>query len=117
ILIFALAFLIYKRQHVSLKVYFLPALFVKLGAGIALGFLYRHYYTEGGDTITYFNDAVMLATWATHHFTDYLHFLWNSDMQLHALELNYTEPRALFLSKTASGFSLFTNHNYWIISS
>src|SRR5690606_10878610 len=39
-----------------------------------------------------------------------------SDMQLHTLELNYTMPRALFLSKTASVFSLLTNHNYWMIS-
>jgi hypothetical protein len=110
------SFWFWKRESSSLKNYFWPALTIKVFAGIALGLLYRHYYTVG-DTFQYFEDGTKLAALARDDAKTYFDFLWSSNESFGIWSaLALTEPRALFLIKIVSMFSVVTLDNYWIIS-
>ena len=112
ILIFALAWGIWKKQR-SLRKFFWPALLVKLMAGICLGLLYSYYYSVA-DTFDYFRDASKLASLALEDFSAYLDLLF-FNTHLESLQLVFDQPRAVFLSKITSVFSILTHNNYWII--
>lgn len=112
LLIFLVAFYIAKKETVLKKVFWL-ALVLKLVAGICLGLLYTYYYSVS-DTFVYFNDAVKIAALARDDFPAYVDVLFSNE--LHALSLTFDEPRALFLTKITSVFSLLTGNNYWLIS-
>lgn len=113
LLIFLLAYHIWRRET-FLKILFWPSLLSKLLAGICLGLLYTYYYPVG-DTFEYFNDASTLASVAIQDFSAYADFLFfNRDPDSH--HLAFYEPRAVFLSKIASVFSIVTLNNYWVIS-
>jgi hypothetical protein len=111
-LIVALAWGIWKKQT-SLKKFFWPALSVKLIAGICLGLLYTYYYSVA-DTFDYFRDASKLASLAMKDFSSYLDLLF-FNTHLESLQLVFDQPRAVFLTKITSVFSILTNNNYWII--
>ena len=114
-----IAYILYRlwqRDHSSLKRLYWPAVLFKLLAGIALGLLYTYYY-NGGDTFSYFNDGVKLANLARHDVSTYISFLWSGDDSYSIWsELVYRQPRAMFLSKITSVFSLLTADSYWVIS-
>ena len=93
---------------------FWPALTVKLGAGIALGLLYTFYYRVS-DTFAYFNDASHLAEIGRLSIVSYLRLVF-LDHGVEDVGLVMLEPRALFLTKVTSVFSLLTFDNYWAIS-
>lgn len=116
ILLFSLAWMVRRQASLTLQRYYLPACLAKVGAGIGLGLLYRYYYTTG-DTYMYFHDAGSLARLAVNHPADYVRFLWSGDASFSLWhQLNFQEPRALFLVKVASVFSLATDGNYWLMS-
>lgn len=107
---------IWKRDTTSLRKFFWPALLFRLGSGIMLGLVYLYYYTVG-DTFGYFADGVTLAQVAKIDFTSYLSFLWDGDESFSFYtDLNFKQPRALFLSKVVSVFCLLSGDNYWIVS-
>lgn len=116
IVLLSIAYLRWKREDAFLKKVYWPALFFKLLCGIALGLLYRYYYTVG-DTYGYFNDGVRLAKLAHSDFSLYVEFLW-SGTKKYAIwhELNFQRPRATFMSKIASVLCLLTANNYWMVS-
>ena len=111
-----ISYLLWQRDHSALKKYYWPALLFKLSAGIALGLLYTYYY-DGGDTFNYFNDGVKLANIARKDVASYFSFLWSGEESNPIWsELNYRQPRAMFLSKVTSLFCLLTADSYWVIS-
>jgi hypothetical protein len=112
LLIFLMSFYLWKKETVLKKV-FCAALGLKLAAGICLGLLYTYYYSVS-DTFIYFHDAVKLATLARNDFPAYLSILLTDEIQ--SLSLTFREPRALFLTKITSFFSIVTGDNYWLIS-
>lgn len=104
-------------RNSDLLVHYFPALFIKLAAGIALGLVYRHYYT-GGDTFNYFHDAVGLAGLVHESPASYLKAIFLTEIPLElGPQLKFlAQPRALFMAKLVSFFSLITLHNYWLSS-
>ncbi len=114
--IFAIAIIVYywrKRLSPSpIKTFFLPALLLKLGAGLLLGLIYRFYY-HGGDTFVYFEDAEILANLAYQSPFSYLKAWGGSPIAT----LNYADqPRALAIVKIISIPAIITFKNYWITS-
>ena len=53
LIIFFLCFWLWRKQDDQLRLYFWPALALKLAAGIALGLLYKYHYLVG-DTFGFF---------------------------------------------------------------
>lgn len=97
-----------------LRLYFFPALVVKLAAGIALGLLYFVYY-GGGDTLIYHHDAAVLASLARQNFPEYVRALSGSYPE--GLDLTYIhQERALLTAKVFSVIHLLTGSNYWLSS-
>jgi hypothetical protein len=112
VVLLALAFLLWKRADSTIKKYFWPAWVLKLAAGAALGWIYTYYY-PGGDTWDFFHDGVTLARAARADFITYVRFLWRGDASFDVWsELQYQQPRALFLCKVASLFCLLTHDQY-----
>lgn len=116
IVLFSIAYLLWKREDALFKKVYGPALLFKLLCGIALGLLYRYYYTAG-DTLGYYEDGVRLAELAHTDFSTYTEFLWKGSKK-YAIwhELNFQRPRATFMSKIASVLCLLTASNYWMVS-
>jgi hypothetical protein len=116
IALMSIAFLLLKKEAGGMRILFVAALLVKLIGGISLGLVYTHYYTEG-DTFPYFEDAVRLADLARHDLKGYVQFLWSTDSDNPVWhQLNFQQPRAVFLAKVASLLSLLTFDNYWLIT-
>lgn len=103
------------RQEGDLQCVFWPALTVRLVSGIALGLVYSLYYGVG-DTLVYADDGAALATVAKHDAGGYLKFLWSSQPAQPWPALQTNEPRALFMVKLVSIFSLVCFDNYWTIA-
>ena len=98
------------------RVYYFPALVLKLLAGIGLGLLYSFYY-EGGDTFSYHQDAMALSELAWNDPLEFTKVLAGAEPE--SVELNYAseQERALLTAKIFSFFYLFTGNNYWIAAS
>lgn len=112
LIIFGISYRAWKAQT-HLRKFFWPALMIKLVAGVCLGLVYTYYYSVA-DTFDYFRDASKFATHAREDFPGYLELLFFND-DLHRLQLAFYEPRAIFLTRITSVFSILTHNNYWII--
>jgi hypothetical protein len=111
ILIFSLAFLLWRKQTMELKRIFWPALAARLVAGVCLGLLYTYYFPVG-DTFAYFSDASRVADLARKDLSSYLELLF-LNRHVETLSLTFQEPRALFLTKVTRVFNILTGDNYW----
>lgn len=101
-----------KTKNNALHGFFLPALMLKVFAGIGVGVLYFYYYGFG-DTILYFNDANVVSDLFYNNWKNYVQFLFNiNDFNLHYND-NY---RALLFVKLISPLTIVTNKSYWITS-
>lgn len=94
---------------------FWSALTVRMVSGIALGLVYLLYYGVG-DTLAYAEDGAALAAVAKRDPGGYLKFLWSSQPAQPWPVLQFNEPRALFMIKLVSIFSLVCFDNYWTIA-
>ena len=116
LVIFFLCFWFWRKQDDQLRLYFWPALLLKLLAGIALGLVYKFHYSAG-DTFGFFEDACKLTElfWSTP--STYFNFLLTGDEYdlVSGLLIN-TQSRTLFLVKIVSLVAIFTGDNYWITS-
>jgi len=101
------------RKETSLRNVFIPALVIKVLAGIFLGLVYQHYYS-GGDTFVYFNDAGRFAHLARQDFAEYLRIVVSGKGLPGETTFGMDEPRALFLVKITSVFHLITGGGYWV---
>lgn len=116
LVLFSIAFLIWKKETGNLRLYFWPALLFKMIAGILIGLLYTFYYGHG-DTLDYFTQAKLLTTFAGEDFGAYLQFLISGDLPAAGFEaLAGYPPRALFFSRWVSLPALVTGNNYWLTS-
>lgn len=116
IIIFFLCFLFWRRQDEPLRLYFWPALVLKLTAGIALGLVYKYHYIAG-DTFGFFEDAVKLTELFRSTPGTYFNFLIAGDESNHiSYLLLKTQSRSLFLVKIVSLVAICTRDNYWITS-
>jgi hypothetical protein len=115
VVIGSFSFLIWKKTVSPFRNIFWPSLIVKLFAGISLGLVYKFYYSTN-DTFIFFNDAVVLTSYARQNFSGYLEFLWNSNGTLPFDTIITSEPRSLFFIKILSIVNLFTFDNYWLSS-
>lgn len=104
-----------RLQEPGLQRVFWPALTVRLISGIALGLVYWLYYGVG-DTLAYAQDGATLAAVAKYDPGAYLKFLWTSQPAQPWPVLQTHEPRALFMVKLVSLFSLVCFDNYWTIA-
>ena len=110
LVIFGLAWWIWRVDRSSVRFVYWPALVLKLGAGLLLGYIYSYYYT-GSDTVSFFSSSMELTEIARTDFGRYLHYLWNvSDAPYSG------ENRTLFFVKIVSLFSWITSDHYWIVS-
>ncbi len=107
---------VYPSQSNIIKVFYFPALGLKIISGISLGLIYTYYYSVG-DTFGFFDDALKVAALSHGHISDYLNFLLVGNNQSPIVsELINTQERSLFLVKILSVVSLFSFSNYWIAS-
>jgi hypothetical protein len=115
LILFSIAFFVWRKQEAGgLRIFFWPALFFKLGAGIVLGLMYRYYY-QGGDTYIFFRDAKQLSGLFRSDAMAYIQFLWSGN-ESHAIwaSLSEIQPRSLFFTKIISVITVLTFDNYWI---
>jgi hypothetical protein len=116
VVIGSFSFLIWKKTVSPLRKIFWPALILKLLAGISLGLVYKFYYSAN-DTFLFFNDAVILTSYARHNLMGYFDFLWSSNVVSPFFDqLITSEPRSLFFIKILSIINLVTFDNYWLSS-
>lgn len=109
-------YLVWRRQPKSMSFLVVPALLVKLTAGVSLGLIYTYYYDGIGDTMLYFEDSTVISAFARQNFGAYLSYLWNGRAELTLASDVAVQPRTLFLLKLASVFNLLSHDNYWITS-
>jgi hypothetical protein len=113
-ILLALAWFFFKQHAGDYPRLFWIALVYKSAMAVALGLVYRYYYSAN-DTWLFFEDATKLADFARMDFELYVQFLLNSDTTYSIWnELANTQARSLFLVKLISIFSLITGKNYWI---
>lgn len=112
----AVAYLVWRRQPKSMSFLVVPALLVKLTAGVSLGLIYMYYYDGIGDTMLYFDDSRVISAFARQNFGGYLSYLWSGQAELTLTSDVAAQPRTLFLLKLASVFNLLSHDNYWITS-
>lgn len=105
-----------EKSNGILGIWFWVSLLLHIASGIFIGLLY-HYYYLAGDTLNYFQDALVLSKLARVNFNIYLGFLWNNSIHEELWKtLYYHQPRALFFSKVVSVINLLSHDNYWISS-
>jgi hypothetical protein len=110
------SFLIWKKTALLNRRFFWPSLALKLFAGVSLGLVYKYYYSAN-DTFLFFNDSLLLDSYARSDFGGYLKFLFTSEKPTFILKKIVTvEPRSLFFVKILSVVNLFTFNNYWFSS-
>lgn len=102
-------------KHQPLSNWYLPALTFKIFCGWLIGGMYLHYY-EGGDTWNYFQDGVVLADLLHTDWKQYV-VSWFDSSELPDDLIYHTPPRAVLMGRLVSIGCIFTQNNYWIISS
>ncbi len=113
-----LAFWLYRKSAgMPLRNVFWVGLILKSVAGIALGLVYTYYYTYQADTFLYFKDACTLSQLAWEKPAAYVQiFVFNAvEPEISGASFDlWQQPRAFFMAKLISLFTLFTGNNYWI---
>ncbi|HNP18205.1 MAG TPA: hypothetical protein PKL31_07230 [Fulvivirga sp.] len=111
VVLFVLIRVLYRHSE-ALKKYVIPAVVLKLMAGLGIGLLYKYYY-GAGDTLSFFHEAEQLANLARNDVFGFVNYLFNSSELLHQT-FYANQPRALFLVKILSVVNLVTNSSYWL---
>src|SRR6478609_476456 len=78
LILFSIAYFVWRRQDAELRIFFWPALLFKLAAGVVVGLMYLHVY-HGGDTFIFFRDAKQLSNLFKTDTIEYFQFLWQGD--------------------------------------
>ncbi len=80
-LVYALAFLVrsYYTENVFYRRFFIPGLTAKIIGGLAFAMVYTYYYTYGGDSMAYYEDATSITNYFFHDAINALSVLWNPE--------------------------------------
>lgn len=119
ILITLLCIVFYRNtKNPTLKPFFLPAIILKIGAGVLVGILYKYYYRIEGDTFYLFNLASYLAELVPSRFKEFTDIvIFNHfDQESKTFFFVWNQPRALFFVKILSFVNLISQSNYWLSS-
>lgn len=96
--------------------YYLPALYLKLCAGILYAFLILHFYEGIGDTFTLFEKAHYISELLDEgKFKEWISFVFDSDNTRHRL-LMEEDARTLFFVKPLSLLLFIVGQSYWCAS-
>ena len=107
---------LYRQQNGLMKSFFWPALILKLSGGVALGIIYKYFYTTG-DTFGFFSDAQQAAGSIYSAPSAYFNFIFFGDSsRLLTDGLINTQVRSLFLVRILSLVTFISFNNYWIAS-
>ncbi|GAB3203616.1 hypothetical protein ABID22_002100 [Pontibacter aydingkolensis] len=122
LLICGLISLLYRNPGLqSIKKHLLPALVLKLLAGILLGLLYHHYYHEG-DTLTFKNASLILSEYALQNPAGYVKLILFNEFESEAFRATVPFSRlpdfsnSFFFTKLLSLLNLLTNSQYYLNS-
>lgn len=99
-----------------LKPFLLPALLLRLAAGVLLGWLYRFYFS-GGDTFAFHADSLILSAWGHRDTSGYLSLLlFDQEMTgVPALQYNFwAYSNSFFLVKVLSLLNYLTGGDYYL---
>ena len=120
LLLAGLVWLLYRQQDLqSIKKHLLPALALKLLAGVLLGLLYHHYYREG-DTITFKNASLILSDYARQNLGGYSKLILFNAFESEAFRATIPFSRlpnfsnSFFFIKILSLLNLLTNGQYYL---
>ena len=115
VLLFSLGYLLYwKTKDTPLKKHFLPALGLKVIAGILVGALYAYHYDFQGDTFSLFLDAQKITLKLSDNFSKGTQFVFGLE-ELAVEGLLNGNSRAILMSKFISVVYLIAP-NYWLVS-
>ncbi len=112
-----IVYFIHKQyKSADLSKLFLPALILKVIAGVGIGWLFFHHYGVG-DTISYHQDATKLSNIMFDDINKYLKMLIGQSQDVDTSQFAYYhQPRAFFLVKILSLVHLLSGQSYWISS-
>ena len=120
LLLLLLCWLLWRKPALqSIKKHLLPALGLKLLAGILLGLLYHHYYREG-DTLTFKNASLILSDYAKQNFGGYSKLILFNEFESEAFRATIPFSRfpnfsnSFFFIKILSLLNLLTNGQYYL---
>ena len=114
LILVGLAIVGYKISDKSgIKSFYWPGLVLKILAGIVLGLLYTHYYTNG-DSWVMFKEAIKLADVAFASSSRFLDIYLLSDYSSIPDYAYAIQPRAAFMTKILALLALLTKQNYWL---
>jgi hypothetical protein len=116
ILLIILVGLHYKKtENEGIKSYYLPALCLKVLAGIGVGLVYKYYYS-GGDTWNYFHQAQLVGSMAFSNWDNFVDLFFYNKYDLIEGFIYVNQPRAALMIKVVAIINVFSNCNYWITS-
>mgnify|MGYP005755645095 CR=1 FL=1 len=120
LLLAGLIWLLYRQQNLQpIKKHLLPALGLKLLAGILMGLLYHHYYHEG-DTLTFKNASLILSDYARQNISGYSKLIFFNAFESEAFRATVPFSRfpefsnSFFFIKILSLLNLLTNDLYYL---
>ena len=120
--VYAVAFSLRNRFSTpSTRVYFIPAITVKIAGALMLGFIYQFYY-QGGDTFNYFSQSKILYDAFLENPLDGLQLLlangaYTPETLKYATQLYwYQSAPEYFIIKLSAVFGLLNGHSYCSIS-
>lgn len=116
LILFGIVFWGYKTTRKSpLGQFYIPAVSIKILAGIAVGLIYSMYYTTG-DTWVMFGEAIKLKNVAFSSVDNLINTYYKSDYtSIHDFAYPI-QPRAAFMAKIVGVLALITGDNYWLCS-
>ncbi|RDC64457.1 hypothetical protein [Adhaeribacter pallidiroseus] len=118
LLLSGLIYLIWRQPNPAfLKMFYWPALILKLWAGLLVGWLYQH-YLSGGDTFVYQKQADILSAYALQEPKSYLHFILTGEYPSEYLYgiMKYRGYSNSFFMVLLLHFLNFITHNHYYIN-
>ncbi len=111
-----ISYKLFRKQPLEVRVFFWPALLIKLTAGLIVGYIYFNHYQEG-DTITYWQDGKTIAATMTKDPGMVLRFMMEDQTESRPITgLVNSKPRSLFFVKICSVLAILSAGNYWMMS-
>ncbi len=118
--IFLIGFLLFAFRkwyvHPNEKTVFVISGFLKITAGLLLGYIYLNHF-EGSDTRLYYEEATKIAEYASETRQSVFDILFsNSENGIHPQSSFSGQPRAIFFTKIVYLFYWITGGSFWLIS-